>query len=62
MIGNPQRKPGKAANVNENGSTTANANANGISSRIPGAGIPAVWDATGKVMDECFTVSVPFVL
>jgi hypothetical protein len=55
LIGNPQHLPGKQGNIDQNGSTSTG-NATGISARVPGAGIPDDWDASGKVLDVCFTV------
>jgi hypothetical protein len=55
LIGNPQRLPGKQSNTDQNGAGSTD-NATGISARLRGAGIPADWDTSGKVMDVCFTV------
>lgn len=54
LIGNPQRLPGKKSNTDQNGGDTTKS-ATGISARFPGAGIPADWDNSGKVLDVCFT-------
>jgi hypothetical protein len=55
LAGDPQHKPGKAANVDQDGGSTTD-NASGISASASGAGIPSTWDATGKVIDICYYV------
>jgi hypothetical protein len=56
LIGNPQHKPGKQSNTDQNGGSSTD-NSRGISSSLPGAGIPDAWDQSSKVLDVCYTVS-----
>jgi hypothetical protein len=56
LIGDPMHLPGKKSNVDQSGGSATDG-AFGIEAYLPGAGIPAVWDNSGKVMDICYVVS-----
>jgi len=53
LIGDPEHEPGKQSNVDQNGGNTTD-NATGIEGHVAGAGIPAAWDSSGRVLDVCF--------
>jgi hypothetical protein len=58
LIGDPMHLPGKKSNVDQNGGSATDS-ARGIEAALPGAGLPAAWDNSGKVMDICFVVNSP---
>jgi hypothetical protein len=53
LMGDPEHRPGKHANVDEDGGHTNN---NATGSEHAGTGIPTWWDDSGKVMDICYKV------
>lgn len=55
LIGNPERIPGKKANVDEFGGQLT-ATAIGLEAGIANAGIPSAWDSVSKVLDVCYEV------
>ncbi|KAH8921003.1 carbohydrate esterase family 5 protein [Atractiella rhizophila] len=52
VIGNPERRPGFNADVDNTGGSLTDA-CFGIESSIT-AGLPRAWDSTGKVLDVCY--------
>lgn len=57
LIGNPERIPGKKANVDEyGGQLTALAVGLESTGAVANPGIPSAWDSTGKVLDVCYEV------
>jgi hypothetical protein len=53
LMGDPEHRPDKHANVDEDGGHTNN---NATGSEHAGTGIPTWWDDSGKVMDICYKV------
>lgn len=63
LIGNPERVPGKKANVDEyGGNLTYSAIGLESTGTVANPGIPSAWDATGKVLDVCYEVSTALVV
>jgi hypothetical protein len=53
LMGDPRHRPGMHANVDQDGGHT---NDGAMGWESSGAGIPAWWDNSGKVMDICYVV------
>lgn len=56
LIGNPERIPGKKANVDEFGGQLTYLAVGLEALVVANPGIPSAWDATGKVLDVCYEV------
>jgi hypothetical protein len=53
LVGDPEHLPGKKSNRDQTGGSSTN-NVTGLEGSEAGAGIPAAWDKSGRVLDVCY--------